>query len=84
MSERLLQEIKDAVTKMDARLSGVHSKVTAIDMSLNGTPEAPEKGVKIRLDRLEQDDCRRKWSIRLLISSVTALILTYIVEKIIK
>lgn len=42
-------------------IPSMSKKLEALDISINGCDEEPEKGIKVRLDRLEQTEKRRDW-----------------------
>ncbi len=58
-----------------ALIPDLKKAVNHIQVTLNGTPEAPEKGLKVRMDRIEQTETSRTWFGRTVVgASVVALV----------
>jgi Uri superfamily endonuclease len=82
MSER--SDIQVCIARMEERQEAQGQKLTAFDEKLdrlvyamegNGTP-----GLKTRIDRLEQNDARRKWILRLIATSVVGIVVTQVAK----
>jgi hypothetical protein len=56
-----------------ALIPGIHAKVILLDISINGTPEEPQKGMKVRVDRLEQREALLRWVLGLVATTTIGL-----------
>ena len=61
--------------EVHSKLNQVHKEVAEINVTVNGTAEAPEKGLKIRLDRIEQKEKSRSWFNRAVGGTLLTLVL---------
>lgn len=85
---RLKQEIQreddkrwDEVKANMALIPGIKAKVDALDVTINGSPDDAGKGVKVRLDRLEQTEKVRSWVFGGLTATTLALVLNTVWGK---
>lgn len=60
--------VESGFARLDSRLDRLQDTAQATDGLLRGTVEQP--GLVTRIDRLEQTEARRRWTIRALVAAV--------------
>ena len=82
-TSQLLQEIREVGNKVERikdRLDYQDRQLDTIAKLLNGDITSPEKGVIVRLDRLEQDGARREWWMKASVGASISALITMIFE----
>ncbi len=65
----------DRWDEVNSKLEEIKSSVDEVNATINGTATAPEKGFKVRLDRLEQNDKDRTWFNRAVLFCIIGLMI---------
>lgn len=68
----------DEIKELLGPIPEIQKSVEETKIILNGPPSEPEKGLKVRVDRLEQSQSRRDWWNKTIVGALLASIATSI------